>query len=312
LDKRYDLFLSHASEDNDFTNPLADKLTDLGLEVWYDNHDLNKSEQLREDLDNGLKKSDFGVIVLSKNYFTKGWTRLELNAWINLLVYSKKVIITIWHGVNIHEVIAFSPMISTINAFRSTMGIDQISNRIYDIIKSKSSDQSIQVESTFRYESADPQIREIQNKRFRFLLRLYELRDMECLKDGEEIGKELGYDKSTLNEISNYYLDKGLIEYPASGCVEITVWGIDYVEELIQDNPDVQKVRFNRDQVLRRLYKLGPQGVDRWNLGKELSLDEKATNDIMNYLKEKSLIEFHYSFVRITTEGIDHVENNLI
>ena len=120
MDKRFDLFLSHASEDNDFTNPLADKLINLGLEVWYDNHDLNKSEQLGEDLDNGLKKSDFGVIVLSKNYFTKEWTRLELNVWINLLVYSKRKIITIYYGVNIHDVIAFSPMISTINAFQST------------------------------------------------------------------------------------------------------------------------------------------------------------------------------------------------
>lgn len=76
MDKKYDLFLSHASEDNDFTTPLADKLKSLGLEVWYDTHDLNKSEQLREDVDNGIKKSDFGVIVLSKSYFTKSWTRL--------------------------------------------------------------------------------------------------------------------------------------------------------------------------------------------------------------------------------------------
>lgn len=136
MDKRYDLFLSHASEDKVFTKPLADKLKSVGLEVWYDDHDLNKSEQLREDLDNGLKKSDFGVIVLSKNYFIKGWTQLELNAWINLLVYSNRKIITIYYGVNIHDVIAFSPIVSTINAFQSTDGIDKISSGVYDIIKS--------------------------------------------------------------------------------------------------------------------------------------------------------------------------------
>ena len=64
MDKTYDLFLSHASEDKVFTKPLADKLKSLGLEVWYDDHDLRKGEQIREDLDNGLKKSEFGVIVL--------------------------------------------------------------------------------------------------------------------------------------------------------------------------------------------------------------------------------------------------------
>ena len=149
MDKRYDLFLSHASEDKIFTKPLADKLKSLGLEVWYDDHDLRKGEQIREDLDTGLKKSEFGVIVLSKNYFIKGWTRLELNALLNLSVYTKKIIIPIWYGVNKHDVIAFSPMISTINAFQSTDGIDKISSGIYDIIKSTDKDQPIQIRYEF-------------------------------------------------------------------------------------------------------------------------------------------------------------------
>jgi hypothetical protein len=117
--------------------------------------------------------------------------------------------------VNIHDVIAFSPMISTINAFQSTDGIETISSGIYDIIKSTDKNQPIQPESDFRHENTDPQVREIQNKRFRFLLRLYELRDRESLKDRQAIGNELGLDKSTLNEISDYYLDKYFIEYPA-------------------------------------------------------------------------------------------------
>ena len=303
MDERYDLFLSHASEDKDFTIPLANKLTRLGLNVWYDNHDLKKSEQLRQDLDNGLKKSDVGLIVLSKNYFIKGWTNLELNAWINQAVYTKRKIIATYLGVDIYDVISFSPMISTINAFPSTLGVDKISSGIYDIIKSKGVDELIQVESYFRHNITDPYVLEIQNKRFRFLLRLYELRDREHLKDRDEIGKELGYNKSTLDEISNYYLDKGFIEYPTTGSVEITVWGIDNVEELIQNNPDVQKVHYNRDEFLGRLYKIGSQGIDRWILGKELGIDEKATNDIVYYL-----IESHYSIIRITTEGIDRVE----
>lgn len=90
MDKKYDLFLSHASEDKAFTNPLADKLNSLGgLKLGMNN---------LEDLDNGLKKSDFGVIILSKNYFIKAWRRLELNAWINLLVYSNRKIIAIYYG----------------------------------------------------------------------------------------------------------------------------------------------------------------------------------------------------------------------
>jgi hypothetical protein len=55
LDKRYNLFLSHASEDKVFTNPLADKLKSLGLEVWYDDYVLKIGQQLRVTLGNGLK-----------------------------------------------------------------------------------------------------------------------------------------------------------------------------------------------------------------------------------------------------------------
>jgi hypothetical protein len=213
-----------------------------------------------------------------------------------------------------NDVIAFSPMISTINAFPSTVGIDQISNGIYDIIKPKDPQQSIEAEFSFRVKNIDPQVREIQNKRFRFLLRLYELRDRETLRGLQAIGDELGFDKSTLNEISKYYIDNYFIEYPSIGCVEITVWGMDYVEELIKDSIDVQNVRANRDKVLRRLYdvRTQTQRLDMWGLGEELGFSsQKVTFDIMYYLNVKGLIDWHYSFVCITTEGIDYVENYL-
>jgi len=48
LDRTYDLFLGHANEDEVFTDPLADKLRSLGLEVWYANDDLRKGEQVRD------------------------------------------------------------------------------------------------------------------------------------------------------------------------------------------------------------------------------------------------------------------------
>ena len=48
MDRTYDLFLSHANEDEVFTDPLADKLRSLGLEVWYANDDLRKGEQVRD------------------------------------------------------------------------------------------------------------------------------------------------------------------------------------------------------------------------------------------------------------------------
>ena len=109
-------------------------------------------------------------------------------------------------------------------------------------------------------------------------------------------------------------MDKDYIEYPATGCVEITVWGMDHVEELMADSVDVQILRSNRDMVLRKLYdgRTQAQRFDMWTLGVELGFpSEKVTYDVMYYLKIKNLIEWHYRLVLITTDGIDYVENNL-
>ena len=309
MDKRYDLFLSHASEDKDFVAPLAEKLTNLGLDVWYDDYVLRIGQQLRVALDNGLKKSDNGVIVLSKNFFTKMWTQLELDALSNLLSHNINKIFPIWYGVNKHDVDVFSPILGTLVGRLSSVGIDKISIEIYEEIKNN---QPIKSESRFKLHTTDPQIEEIQSRRFRFLLKLYETRDRRFLRPRKEIGNELGFHDDTLAEVSNYYLDKYFIEYPASGCVEITMWGMDHVEEVIPDNPEVQKVQSNRDKVLTKLHKVGSKGIDIWELGKEIDIDDKATDDIRYYLVEKGLMEMHYSFVRLTTDGIDYVEDKLL
>lgn len=65
----YDVFISHASEDKaDFVNPLVEKLQDLGISVWYDTLELQWGKSLREQIDNGIKRSKFAILVLSKNF----------------------------------------------------------------------------------------------------------------------------------------------------------------------------------------------------------------------------------------------------
>ena len=42
LMKKYDLFISHASEDkNTFVRPLAEALSNSGLKIWYDEFSLS-------------------------------------------------------------------------------------------------------------------------------------------------------------------------------------------------------------------------------------------------------------------------------
>ena len=95
-------------------------------------------------------------------------------------------------------------------------------------------------------------------------------------KDKQVIGNELGFDKFTLKEISHYYLEK-IIEYPTTGSVEITVLGMDYVEELMVDSMDVQTVKSYPDKILKRLYDVRTRAErsDMWSLMKNLELIKK-------------------------------------
>ena len=65
--QKWDLFISHASEDKRASvAPLAKALTDFGVSVWYDEYELELGDSLSRNIDAGLARSDFGFIILLK------------------------------------------------------------------------------------------------------------------------------------------------------------------------------------------------------------------------------------------------------
>ncbi len=58
--KDWDAFICHASEDKeDFVRPLALKLQESGLKVWYDDFTLKIGDSLRRSIEKGLSSSRF-------------------------------------------------------------------------------------------------------------------------------------------------------------------------------------------------------------------------------------------------------------
>jgi hypothetical protein len=130
----YDVFICYASEDKEpFVRGLAEALDNKSLRVWYDEFMLTLGDKLTEKIDYGLTKSRYGVVILSKNFFRKEWTKKELDALAAREKGKTKVILPIWHGVTKEEVESYSPDLANRIAVSSDKGIDYIVNEILKV-----------------------------------------------------------------------------------------------------------------------------------------------------------------------------------
>ena len=135
---QYDIFLSHASEDKtDFVKPLALKLQELGFKVWYDEFTLKVGDSLRKKIDEGLKNSRYGTIIISESFIKKDWTGYELDSMVAREMNGHKMILPIWHKVSKDDVINFSPNLADKVALNSSLySIEEIANKLAEVLKS--------------------------------------------------------------------------------------------------------------------------------------------------------------------------------
>lgn len=135
--REFDVFISHASEDKDeIVRPLAEALRHGGLEVWYDEFELKIGDSLRRKIDSGLARSRFGVVVLSKEFFRKGWPNYELDGLVTRAVSGEQVLLPIWHNITKKEVIQHSPSLADkLARSTGTHTVEEIAVEIIEVVK---------------------------------------------------------------------------------------------------------------------------------------------------------------------------------
>lgn len=136
-EKSYDVFISHASEDkDDFVRPLAEKLTEAGFSVWYDEFQLKIGDKLRRSIDRGLANSRFGIVVFSPDFFQKNWTQYELDGLVQKEMTGKKAILPLWHKVSKDEVMKYSPSLADTIALNTAMyTIEELVEKLSEVLK---------------------------------------------------------------------------------------------------------------------------------------------------------------------------------
>ena len=133
----FDVFICHTSEDKeDIVRHLATALRDAGLSVWYDEFELRIGDSLRRKIDRGLANSRFGVVVLSRAFFGRGWPEYELDGLVTRTVSGEQVLLPVWHNVTKREVMDYSPSLADrVARSTGTHTVEEIAAEIVDVIR---------------------------------------------------------------------------------------------------------------------------------------------------------------------------------
>ncbi|MEY2914084.1 MAG: Serine/threonine-protein kinase pkn1 [Cyanobacteriota bacterium] len=98
----YHVFLSHASEDKEtFARELYERLISENYRVWFDEKEIEWGDKLDSKITEGLKKSQYGMVVISPNYFAKHkeWTLMEFDK-----ILESEKILPILHGIDLQQI----------------------------------------------------------------------------------------------------------------------------------------------------------------------------------------------------------------
>ena len=132
-----DVFVSYAHEDKDaFVRPLVNEMKNRGISRWYDEEQQTNmwGHSLREEIDNGIRLSKFCIVIFSKAYFKKYWTKKELDGILMKERIDNGQILPIWHGIDEHDMYEFSPSLAGMLAFSTQV---YTVNEICDALESK-------------------------------------------------------------------------------------------------------------------------------------------------------------------------------
>jgi hypothetical protein len=138
----YDAFISHAVEDKiAIANALNEALRARGLKIWYSGQELSVGDPLINTITEGLKRSRFGIIIVSPTYLTKIWALSELNHFLNSTNAKDKVILPVLLGITPEQFPPQLPKLADLFAIRAEKGPDVVADIIFRTIRDVQADE---------------------------------------------------------------------------------------------------------------------------------------------------------------------------
>ncbi|OCC11572.1 toll/interleukin-1 receptor domain-containing protein [Streptomyces sp. PTY087I2] len=131
------VFVSHASKDKEVAaRPLRDALVGQGVSVWLDEAQMRIGHSLRRKIDEGIRASRYGVVILSDSFFVKGWTNHELGGLVTRSVAGEQSLLPIWHDLDADGVRRYSPTLADRVAMSTRdYSVEEIAEAIAEVVQ---------------------------------------------------------------------------------------------------------------------------------------------------------------------------------
>lgn len=130
----YDVFISYAGEDRyEVAIPLRNALLKQkkDLKIWFDKTELTIGDSLTQTIDEGLRKSKYGIVIISPSFLNKNWTRKELDALsYREIMNGVKVVLPVWHNIRREDVEKHSLLLASKIAGTTIEGIDTLAKEL--------------------------------------------------------------------------------------------------------------------------------------------------------------------------------------
>lgn len=120
-EKRYDVFLSHASKDKlDYVNNLYETLRKLGISIFYDKDSISWGDNWKEAILDGTADSEFAIIVISEHFFDRKWTERELSEFLNRQNSTgQKIVLPLLYNITINRLNQKYPSLEDIHVLET-------------------------------------------------------------------------------------------------------------------------------------------------------------------------------------------------
>lgn len=108
VEREYDIFLSHSTDDLHIARELCHALKELDVEVWLDEFNLGLGQNVLLAIDRGISHSRIGVVLVTPHVIAgRPWVEREFSALLN----NKETVIPVLHKVTMAELQKYSPQL---------------------------------------------------------------------------------------------------------------------------------------------------------------------------------------------------------